>query len=253
MKVNKHAKPCQLKSTYSATHTKKKYKWCIVEKEAHVPLSDLGRLAEVCAVWKALSEKRPVHPHWWLLSLESDCCSRPCKARFWMGARPFICSPQGCSYFHVGDPSTLCCRWPRPPSFLSMAKKRPPASIEPQWRASVFTTHLEMMFAYTGCYVESQWVLKSVVRGWLSCEVTDNVHLLSQENENTQTEMSAWRGSSGIAGIDRSGLIGGNGQIWVKGLWLGSDPRLFADRLCVLTICRATESFWNLQAPLGIV
>lgn len=87
----------------------------------------------------------------------------------------------------------------------------------------------------------------------LSCEVTNNFHLPSQKNDTVRqpTQMSPWSGSSGTVAIDRSGLIGHNVERWVKGLWLGSGPRLLADRLCVLTICRATQSCWKLQAPLG--
>lgn len=54
-----------------------------------------------------------------LLILESGGCRWPCPGQFWMGARLFICSPQGRSYFSVGEPATLYC--PLPSFLLSLA------------------------------------------------------------------------------------------------------------------------------------
>lgn len=53
------------------------------------------------------------------------------------------------------------------------------------------------------------------------------------------------RDPAGMAGIDRSGLIGGNVAGWVKGLRLGSDPRLLAVRGCV-------SSIWS-RTPTGML
>ena len=155
-----------VKATHSTTQQKDK--WIIVEKKKEkkndVPLSDSGCLRKSALFESCYLKASP--PPLVVLELESDCCPWPCQGQFWMGARPFICSPQGCSYFHVGDPSTFCCRWPRPPSFLSMAKKkRPPGSIEGQWKASdssLLQTRDIMLKGIEKCYeswdVSAAWL-----------------------------------------------------------------------------------------------
>lgn len=57
--------------------------------------------------------------------------------------------------------------------------------------------------------------------------------------------------SSGRVSIDRSGLIGDNVQGWVKALWLGSDPRLLAVMVWVLTICRTKNKTVGRHNPHG--
>lgn len=65
-------------------------------------------VAEVqCAIWKGF-----ILMLLQLLILESGGCRWPCPGQFWMGARLFICSPQGRSYFTLGEPATLYCPLP---------------------------------------------------------------------------------------------------------------------------------------------
>lgn len=128
-------------------------------------------------------------------------------------------------------------------------RRKPPGSIQRQWTASdqqnisqwcLQARSLRMkpkgigrksLFAADGSAVEPQIIFIFCLR-W-------------------HAQMMPWPGSSGTASIDRSGLIEGNVERWVKGLWLGSDQCLLVDRVCMLTICRATESCWKLQVPLG--
>lgn len=84
-----------------------------------VPLSDGSRSRKSPPFERRLSISNP-HPsgRCWAVA------PGPCRGgQFWMGARPFICSPQECSCFHVGDPRPALRRhWP--PSFLWMVKKK---------------------------------------------------------------------------------------------------------------------------------
>lgn len=191
----------------------------IVEKEGEtgrkktlIPLSDSFWLRK-----SARFESRYLSPPYLIvLKPESGRSSRPCRVQFWMVARPFISSLQELSCFHVGDPSAvLLPRWPRPASFLWMAKEATwfyrvsVKGIKP-WRRERGTgggnkKRVLLVFSYIG---EMLW--GGLDR--LSCGATNNLHLQSQKAATVRqrTQMSQRPGSSGMRSIDRSGLIGGD-------------------------------------------
>lgn len=165
-------KHCGGKQTYKAasviaTHsaTQQKDKWSIVEKKKKSRSAiRLGMPAEVCAVWKPLSK-----------SQSTPTGSSSAGVRL----LPLAMSGtvlDGCTSFYLLTTGVLLfpCRWPihsllplTSPSFLPLnGQKRPPCSIEGQWKAS---DHHCVMFANMGCYVERYW--KVLVMRCICCMV----------------------------------------------------------------------------------
>lgn len=169
----------------------------------------------------------------------------------------------GCTSFYLLTTGVLLfpCRWAihsllplTLPFFLPLdSHKTPPGSIQHQWTASS-QQNIQCWCLHTLLlYIKPKWIENCAFAADGSAVKPQIIfifyHIRMKLRQHTQ--MMPRRGSSGIASIDRSGLIGGNVERWVKGFWLGSDPCLLADRVCMLTICRATESCWKLQVSLG--
>lgn len=66
----------------------------------------------------------------------------------------------------------------------------------------------------------------------LSCGAANHPRPGRLKRPNRAHKRDRRRRPAGMAGIDRSGLIGGSVAGWVKGLRPGSDPHLLAVRVC---------------------